>query len=174
MIIPADIYTYQVTTQWVPFAFADQCLLNGLFLQSCRKIAALEGHPRAEYYKKLALKYKIACIQLLKALVSSSPTAPSDTLIAGALWLALDEVRDVFCPLADVSFGSSGWQIQEQNLLVATSHVRAVELMVELRGGRHSLGLEGFLGRLVSLCSFHVGSTRLGKIEATAPIIQAG
>jgi hypothetical protein len=40
----------------------------------------------------------------------------------------------------------------------ATSHVRAVELMVELRGGRAFLGLEGFLRRLVSLCRFHVGN----------------
>jgi hypothetical protein len=95
VIIPAEIYTYQVATQWVPFAFADRCLLNGLFLQTCRKIAALQGHPQAEYYERLALKYKIACIRLLRALVSSGPTAPSDKLIAGSLFLALDEVRDV-------------------------------------------------------------------------------
>lgn len=41
---------------------------------------------------------------------------------------------------------------------VATSHVRAIELMVQMRGGKASLGLEGFLGRVVSLCKYHVGN----------------
>lgn len=95
VIIPADTYAYQVTTQWVPFAIADQCLLNGLLLQICRKFAALQGHAQAKYYEGLALKYKIACIRSLRPLVSSGATPPSDTLIAGSLFLALDEVRDV-------------------------------------------------------------------------------
>ncbi|KAK3633180.1 hypothetical protein LTR56_015956 [Elasticomyces elasticus] len=94
MLIDYYVYTYQVATQWVPFAFADRCLLNGLLLQACRKIAALQGQPQPEHYERLALKYKIACIRLLRALVSSGPTLPSDTLIAGSLFLALDEVRD--------------------------------------------------------------------------------
>lgn len=80
MIIPAESYAYQVTTQWIPFAFANQCLLNGLFLQTCHKIAALQGHPHAEYYEGLAIKYKVTFIRLLRALVSSEATAPSDTL----------------------------------------------------------------------------------------------
>lgn len=102
VIIPVEIYTCQVMTQWVPFAFADRCLLNGLFLQACRKIAAFQGHPQAEYFGRLALKYKIACIQLLRTLVSSRTTAPSDKLIAGSLFLALDEVRQ-FSTLSMVS-----------------------------------------------------------------------
>ncbi|GAM86227.1 hypothetical protein ANO11243_042390 [Dothideomycetidae sp. 11243] len=141
VMIPAELYRHQVATQWVPFAFADRCLLNGLFLQSCRKIADLQGHPRAEFYEKLALGYKIACAQLLRASFSSEATAPSDAIIAGSLFLALDEMH-------------------EQNVKEAMVHVRAIELMVELRGGEAFLGLEGFLGRLVSLCRFHVGHTR--------------
>lgn len=113
VLIPAAIYTYQVTTQWVPFAMADRCLLNGLLLQSCRKIAALPGHPLANYCQKIALRYKIACIGLLRPLISFVVTTPSDTLIAASLFLALDEVGHSYAlPIAHrgiISLPQASW-----------------------------------------------------------------
>jgi hypothetical protein len=93
-IIPADTYTSQVTTQLVPFAFADACLLNGLFLHAARRISMVVGHPQAEFYSRLALQYKIACIGMLSRSVLKESDAPSDKIIASSLFLTLDEVRN--------------------------------------------------------------------------------
>jgi hypothetical protein len=76
-------------TEWVPLAFTDSGMLNGILISACRDMFALYGSGP---YIQFALQYKASCISSLKEAILTEESKPSDASIAKAILLAGDEV----------------------------------------------------------------------------------
>lgn len=87
---PSD-YEYYVRRHWVPAAFLDPGMLQGLLLSACRNLYFLTKEPR---YREQSLGYKVACLKSLNESIShdSQTGQARDITIAKALQMASDEV----------------------------------------------------------------------------------
>ncbi|KAJ9139216.1 hypothetical protein NKR23_g8111 [Pleurostoma richardsiae] len=130
LCIDVSLYRIGMAIHWVAFCLTDVGVLHGLLLSSCRNIARQSEGPTAATYERYALYYKYHCIRSLRSSMIEDGSAPSDQTIAKSLLLAFDECMD-------------------ENLSVSKRHLDACRRMAELRGGFRTLGLNGFLSRLL-------------------------
>ncbi|KAH7128896.1 hypothetical protein EDB81DRAFT_808474 [Dactylonectria macrodidyma] len=112
---------------WLPFALADLGLLAGIFLQSCHSLGILSGFQN---YSGMYNAYKHQCIRSTNNALSAEDTRISDATICMVMVL----VGDSF------SLGNlDEWEV----------HLRAFTNMIKMRGGIDSLGLDGFLKKVI-------------------------
>ncbi|KAH7113998.1 hypothetical protein B0J13DRAFT_241865 [Dactylonectria estremocensis] len=112
---------------WLPFALADIGLLAVLFLQSCHSLGILSGFQN---YSGMYDIYKHQCIRSINKALSAEDTRISDATICMVMVMVGDSY----------SLGNiDEWEV----------HLRAFTNMIEMRGGLDSLGLDGFLKKVI-------------------------
>ncbi|KAK7427384.1 hypothetical protein QQZ08_006153 [Neonectria magnoliae] len=116
-----------MATHWVRLAATDTGMLATLFLASCR---TLSNYQHEEFYATLALQYKGQCITTLKSALEHEGDMISDATITKTLALASEAT------LAG-------------DLAAEQQHTQAAEKMVSMRGGIETLGMSGFLKKLI-------------------------
>lgn len=83
----------RMTGTWVPHALSETCLLDIMFLLSCRHLSiSSPQEQRQEYYTRLGFQYKLKCLQSLRCAISIETPVFSDSTVAQAIMLAFDEV----------------------------------------------------------------------------------
>ncbi|KAH8891540.1 hypothetical protein GQ53DRAFT_746607 [Thozetella sp. PMI_491] len=131
------MYMEMMPKEWVRLAVSDKGFLQGLLLASSRHLSA-SLHPCAEmqlrkqeFYEKLAMQYKVACVQaLIKAISNGTLTGPvSDSTLAKVMMLALDEI----------------WL---RDFEMFRRHVFGAIKLVEFNGGPETFGMQGLLARM--------------------------
>lgn len=83
-------YLERMAKEWVRLALSDLGFLNGIFLAACRHLS--ENHRQQQFFKQLAIQYKLACVQALNNAISVETSSVSDPTVAKVLVLAWDEV----------------------------------------------------------------------------------
>lgn len=83
------IYDQNMKSQWLPFAFTDVGLINGMLFIASHSLAALYNN---DLYHLRALNYKVLCIHSTNMAISRKGDNISDLTIAKSLLLASDEV----------------------------------------------------------------------------------
>jgi len=89
---PAE-YRERMTKDWTPLAHHNMAFLGSILLAACRHLAAV--HQNQEYFKQLAIHYKLSSVRFLSEAISTAIQSVSDATIATVLMLAFDEVRDM-------------------------------------------------------------------------------
>ncbi|KAI1453555.1 hypothetical protein F4805DRAFT_363684 [Annulohypoxylon moriforme] len=134
-------YENAAMQDWLPVAVTDPGMRMGLFLCASQSLYARTG---ASWYHQCALRYKVACLRILRDAVQialGSAHSPSisrvdDSTISIALQLASDEFA---------AGDSVAWD----------SHINAIGQMVRLNGGLNSIkGMNGFLRVMVEVLVF--------------------
>ncbi|KAK0707266.1 hypothetical protein B0H67DRAFT_587140 [Lasiosphaeris hirsuta] len=126
------LYVESMDQEWVGLALQDKGFRNAVLLKSSRHLALVhsQGRQSQVFFAGLATSYKLLCVRALGEVISrdrgSSTLCFSDAVVAQTLELAHDEIA-----LGDWATGCK--------------HVRGAVRMVELNGGTHTLGLNGFL-----------------------------
>ena len=84
-----------MTKEWVRVTLTNVGSLNGIFLAACRHLLDLENQQQQQqYYTKLAIQYKLCCVQALREAISFEISSLiSDSTVAIGILLAYDEVR---------------------------------------------------------------------------------
>ncbi|KAL4967087.1 uncharacterized protein BDV14DRAFT_31949 [Aspergillus stella-maris] len=116
---------------WIPFAFATESMLDVMLLVACRHL--VESYKRQqlhESYLESAYRYKAGITQSLREAISVETPHFTDTTILKAVMMAYDEL----------------WTHDNASL---EFHINAASEMVTWRGGPQSLGLDGFIERLL-------------------------
>ncbi|KAH8678026.1 hypothetical protein BX600DRAFT_545695 [Xylariales sp. PMI_506] len=121
-----------MTREWLPLMLTDSTSLSAILLAVCRHLSTVrQQQSQRQLYSKLALKYKIDCVQALnKAIATEIPVGIRDTTVAAGIVLGLDEYD-----LGD--------------LTSFKYHAQGVLRMAEHNGGPQNLGLHGFLEHLL-------------------------
>ncbi|KUI57797.1 hypothetical protein VP1G_05078 [Cytospora mali] len=133
---PIDVscYHHGMVVNWISFCLSDVGLLQGLFLASCRNLAKIHRNSNnpaeADIYEQRALHYRGECLRSMRDSMPGYGNAVTDYTVGKALLLAFNEY------LAG-------------NLDESERHMAACEDLVELKGGHHALGLNGFLSQLI-------------------------
>ncbi|KAL6401397.1 hypothetical protein AUP68_15267 [Ilyonectria robusta] len=117
-----------MSTHWVHMAAQDPGMLAILLLSSCRN---LSNFQHKEYYARIALHYKGQCIATLKADLEKEGDMVSDATITKTLGLA-----------SEATLTGDYAAVQQ--------HSQAAEKMVSMRGGLETLGMSGFLRKLIT------------------------
>ncbi|KAL4940595.1 hypothetical protein BDV06DRAFT_18439 [Aspergillus oleicola] len=116
---------------WVPFALATESVLDILLLSASRHLVeSYEPQQQHEYYLRLAFQYKAGIAQSLREAISVETPNFSDATIIKAIMMAYDEL----------------WTRDNASLEL---HINAASEMVTLKGGPQTLGLDGFIERLL-------------------------
>lgn len=90
---PPLTFFERMTGTWVPHALSETCLLDIMFLLSCRHLAISSPHERQQkYFTQLGFQYKLKCLQSLQYAISIETPVFSDSTVAQAIMLAFDEV----------------------------------------------------------------------------------
>ncbi|KAL4866201.1 hypothetical protein BDV12DRAFT_173266 [Aspergillus spectabilis] len=140
-IVPAmtcnafDVDFYRrVVTAWVPHALHEPGLPAVLLLASSRHLFlsynSQQQQEQQQLYSRLTYMYKLQLLGSLREAISTETPTFSDTTIIKAIMLAYDEV----------------WVNDEESL---KRHVEGALKMVSLKGGPHTLGLDGLVERLL-------------------------
>ncbi|KAI3574087.1 hypothetical protein IWW34DRAFT_753417 [Fusarium oxysporum f. sp. albedinis] len=134
-------YLTRMNRKWIQLGLSSPAFLNGIFLNASRHISGLYNEPQTrQQFTNLATRYKLASVKDLSDAICLSPrTKPfGDSLIALTMALALDEL-------------SNG------DLAMSRHHVHGALRMVDLNGGPHTLGLEGFLELILTKYAREIG-----------------
>ncbi|KAH7176441.1 hypothetical protein EDB81DRAFT_37583 [Dactylonectria macrodidyma] len=116
-----------MATHWVRLASTDVGMLASLFLASCRNLANFQ---HAEFYTAAMLRYKGECIVTLKSALAQEDGVVSDVTITKTLVLASEALL-------------AGDHAATQQ------HSQAAKKMVAMRGGMETLGMNGFMKKLI-------------------------
>ncbi|KAH7157994.1 hypothetical protein B0J13DRAFT_185711 [Dactylonectria estremocensis] len=116
-----------MATHWVRLASTDIGMLATLFLASCRNLA---NYQHAEFYTTTSLRYKGQCIATLKSDLAQENSMVSDATITKTLVLASEAL------LAG-------------DHAATKQHSQAAKKMVAMRGGIETLGMNGFMKKLI-------------------------
>jgi len=81
----------RMTKYWSRLAQHDVGFLDSLLLAACRHLS--EKHHNQEFFRQLAIQYKLASVRLLNEAISAAISPVSDSTISTVLMLAFDEVR---------------------------------------------------------------------------------
>ncbi|KUI65842.1 hypothetical protein VM1G_02332 [Cytospora mali] len=133
---PIDVSWYHqgMVVHWVSFCLTDVGLLQGLFLASCRNLAKIHRNSNnlaeADIYEQRALHYRGECLRSMRDSMPGDGNAVTDYTVGKALFLAFNEYM-------------------AENLDESKRHMAACEDLVELMGGHHALGLNGFMSQLI-------------------------
>jgi hypothetical protein len=76
---------------WLQLALSDVGFLNGLFLSASRHLS--QNHQSPQSFQKLAIQFRLACMQSVSQDISAGSVAIGDGTVANVLMLAWDEVR---------------------------------------------------------------------------------
>ncbi|KAF3762800.1 hypothetical protein M406DRAFT_72789 [Cryphonectria parasitica EP155] len=132
--IDVALYRRSMTTHWVNFCLTDLGLLQGIFLASCRNLVKSQrrsgNHQEADMYEQRALQYKGECLRSMREAMPEAGQPVTDNVIGMTLFFAFNE-----------------YMAGDYN--EARKHMSACEYMVDMKGGYHTLGLEGFLSQLI-------------------------
>ncbi|KAL7935661.1 hypothetical protein V8C35DRAFT_321263 [Trichoderma chlorosporum] len=129
------LFLESVRLHWLPFVVTDSGLLAGIFLSSCRNLALYGHQTESSYdYCQIAMMYKLECIKSVNAAIATEGPLISESTIAKTLLLCADEYM---C----------------ENLNASALHFAGLNKMIELKGGLSNVGVSGFLGRALKLCS---------------------
>lgn len=83
-----------VIKDWVQLTLTDVGTLNGVFLAACRHL--VENQQQQQYHTRLAVQYKLYCLQALREAISSETSSKiSDSTVGIGILLAYDEVRNI-------------------------------------------------------------------------------
>ncbi|KAL4794082.1 hypothetical protein BDV19DRAFT_205524 [Aspergillus venezuelensis] len=116
---------------WIPFALATESMLDVMLLVACRHLAeSYEPQQQHELYLESAYRYKAGITQSLREAISVETPHFTDTTILKAVMMAYDEL----------------WTHDDASL---EFHINAASEMVTWRGGPQTLGLDGFIERLL-------------------------
>ncbi|KAK1751952.1 hypothetical protein QBC47DRAFT_416452 [Echria macrotheca] len=139
-------YIDMLDREWITFALRDPGFRNSAMLRSCRHLASVvttgdDAHrDRRREFDALASRFKLACIQALQGAIAASDRSGrfSDSIVAQTLELAHDEIK-------------LGERARSRD------HIRGAYRMVEMNGGSHTLGLNGFLETVLFKSMSEVG-----------------
>lgn len=136
-----------MATHWVRLASTDIGMLATLFLASCRNLA---NYQHAEFYTTTSLRYKGQCIATLKSDLAQENSMVSDATITKTLVLASEAVCDptrVLRYMRDIADMSN--QLLAGDHAATKQHSQAAKKMVAMRGGIETLGMNGFMKKLI-------------------------
>jgi len=104
--------------EWLPLALTDHGMLSGVFLCACRSLHTLHRDSPSEgrLYLEYALGYKAKIMRSLNEALSKEGSAVSEVTLCKTIMLAGDEV-------------------ELGNDFECVRHVKAADMMVELKGG---------------------------------------
>lgn len=102
-----------IKTNWVPWTLANPGLFAGILQASCHNLILL--NPDNTLYPRLLLKYKADAIHELRKALSQKEERASDTTIALAFMLAVEEVST---PSNKTSTRLDGELMQPSTLMV--------------------------------------------------------
>ncbi|KAL7781037.1 hypothetical protein V8C43DRAFT_320184 [Trichoderma afarasin] len=140
---PGSPFMDSMIEEWIRLSLSDIGFLSGILLIASRYLSIFHQpyHPHQnQMYTEQATRYKLVCFQTLNEAISSNTgQAPfTDSIIAETMVLALD----------DISLG---------DLETSRRHMQGAIKMVELNGGPHTLGLNGFLEMVLNKFTNQVG-----------------
>ncbi|KAL4978828.1 hypothetical protein BDW66DRAFT_4996 [Aspergillus desertorum] len=127
-----DVEFYRrMTLSWIPLALSEDGLLDVLFLSACRHLnECYQTRPQAAPFSQMAFQYKLRLLASLREEISTETPHFTDASVMKAIMLAYDEL----------------WARDEATM---RNHVEGAVKMVTLRGGPQTLGLDGFIERLL-------------------------
>ncbi|KAL4819936.1 hypothetical protein BDW67DRAFT_173201 [Aspergillus spinulosporus] len=121
----------RMTLSWIPLALSEDSLLDVLFLAACRHLnECYQAQPQAETFSRMAYQYKLRLLRSLREEISAETPHFTDASVIKAIMLAYDEL----------------WARDEMTM---KNHVEGAVRMVRLKGGPQTLGLDGFIERLL-------------------------
>ncbi|KAL6237476.1 hypothetical protein BDW75DRAFT_238263 [Aspergillus navahoensis] len=121
----------RMTLSWIPLALSEDGLLDVLFLSACRHLnECYQGQPLADSFSQMAFQYKLRLLRSLREEISAVIPHFTDASVIKAIMLAYDEL----------------WARDEVTM---KKHVEGAVKMVTLKGGPRTLGLDGFIERLL-------------------------
>jgi len=89
-LVNSERYLDLMTKEWVRLTLTNVGSLNGIFLAACRHLQ----QQQQQYYTKLAIQYKLCCMQALREAISFEISSLiSNSTVAIGILLAYDEVR---------------------------------------------------------------------------------
>ncbi|KAL4987944.1 hypothetical protein BDW68DRAFT_159974 [Aspergillus falconensis] len=127
-----DVEFYRrMTLSWIPLALSEDGLLDVLFLSACRHLnECYQAQPQAAPFSQMAFQYKLQLLRSLREEISAETPHFTDASVIKAIMLAYDEL----------------WVRDEVTM---KNHVEGAVKMVTLKGGPQTLGLDGFIERLL-------------------------
>lgn len=79
--------------EWVRLTVTNTGSLDGIFLAACRHLLKTQEEQQQQYFKQLALQYKVSCLESLREAISIDPSSLiNDSAVAVGILLAYDEV----------------------------------------------------------------------------------
>lgn len=114
---------------WLPFAMAQPSLMAALFHVACRHYAATTSNENTNKFAIKKLQYRVTCLSMAKDAITSEDVA-SDATIALALLMASESYM-------------------EGDIDAFYTHGSGIIQMVTARGGLETLGISGFLTKIV-------------------------
>ncbi|KAL4952395.1 hypothetical protein BDW69DRAFT_167837 [Aspergillus filifer] len=116
---------------WIPFALATESILDIMLLVASRHLVeSYEPQQQHEPHLRSAYQYKAGITQSLREAISVETPHFTDATILKAIMMAYDEL----------------WTHDDVSL---ERHINAASEMVTLKGGPQTLGLDGFIERLL-------------------------
>lgn len=148
---------------WLRLSLTDLGSLCAMFLASCRHMSLFR--PHGHKFMPLAIKYKLASIRILSTAILRSPSSASDTTVATAMALALDEVKAPITVFVVIGIDEMS-QIALGDIDMARNHIIGAVKMVELNGG--PLRLNSVVRFLLQQCirNNRLFDTKLGLLDA--------
>ncbi|KAL4899905.1 hypothetical protein BDW74DRAFT_183226 [Aspergillus multicolor] len=124
-------FARHMTRAWIPLALSEESLLSILFLAASRHLhECYRAQRQAETYNNMAFRYKLQLLRSLREAIDAEAPWFTDMTVMKAIMLAYDEL----------------WTNDEMTM---KNHVEGAVRMVELKGGAQTLGLDGFIERLL-------------------------
>ncbi|KAL7943302.1 hypothetical protein V8C42DRAFT_103162 [Trichoderma barbatum] len=123
----SNVWKRFMLTELLPVALANSGLLSAILLSACRSLFEEEENNR---YTQLAAYYKLACLRSMSEMLATQNTEVGDSAIAQASLLAADELN-----------------IGDRD--TSRQHMDAANIMVVMKGGSATLGMNGFLKAIV-------------------------
>ncbi|KAF2650307.1 hypothetical protein K491DRAFT_667425 [Lophiostoma macrostomum CBS 122681] len=126
----ASFYTERMTTAWVPLALTNTGLLDSVLLMACRHLSAQYLQHQRRRFDELSMQYKLHCLRSLREEIAVNISF-DDATVAKTLMLVYDELT-----ISDT--------------VMAKGHLDGAIRMVDLNGGPQTLGMDGFINRIIS------------------------
>ncbi|UNI16370.1 hypothetical protein JDV02_002806 [Purpureocillium takamizusanense] len=123
------VFAAAMRTIWVPFAMTEPSLMAAIFHVACRNYASITDNTNTAKFTLQKLQYRQMCLNMAMQAITSQDMA-SDATISLALLMATEAYF-------------------EGDVEAFYAHGKGITKMVKARGGLKSLGLSGFLRKLV-------------------------
>ncbi|CAJ2502367.1 Uu.00g097610.m01.CDS01 [Anthostomella pinea] len=149
---PETYYVERMVRAWVPLALTDPGLLNSLFLTASRHLSGKYQQQQQQRFTELSAQYKLDCVRSLMESLSTRSSF-DDATIAKSVMLAYDELT-------------------VYDAAMARNHLAGAVKMVQLNGGYQTLGLDGFLEKLICslLLKFSGGTHTPPRLPRLGPV----